>query len=148
MRISAIRRAALPLAALTLLAFRPAHAGQAAYSRQIRVNSGLYLGLKRDQAQEGTVTVTDRAGKELGRLTFAGSFVPIEAKGTYNLVFDQPTFNLNFAIVKSRSSTGAYFLNLRRDGSKVLTAKGAWDGTVEAKVVLHEKDDDALVIVQ
>jgi len=148
MRISALRPAALTLAALTVATFRPAHAGQATYSRQIRVSSGLYLGLKRDQAQQGTVTVTTQDGKELGRLDFAGSFVPIEAKGTYNLEFNQPTFNLNFAIVKSRESTGAYFLNVSRDAAKVLKAKGAWQGTVEATVTLEAKEGKTLLVFQ
>ncbi|MGA2079384.1 MAG: hypothetical protein ABSH53_02040 [Holophaga sp.] len=148
MRISALRPAALTLAALTVIASRPAHAGQEIYSRQIQISSGLYLGLKRDQAQQGTVTVKTQGGKELGKLDYAGSFVPIEAKGTYCLEFNQPTFNLNFAIVKSRESTGAYFLNLSRDASKVLKAKGGWEGTVEGTVTLHEKEGQALLVLQ
>ena len=73
----------------------------------------------------------------------------IQDKGTYRLEFSPEVFDLNLAIIKSRTSTGAYMLNLSRGGSgaKRLKAKGAWDGTQEGKVVVNEEEGRALIAV-
>ena len=134
------------LTALVALA-SPAAWASPHYSRQITVGSGMFLGLMRDRAQKGAVTVTSQDGKELGRLSFAGSFVEFQAKGTYNLEFESADFDLNFAIVKSRESTGAYMLNVARSGAGLKT-KGNWEGDQEAKVTVNANEAKALIEVE
>jgi hypothetical protein len=144
----ALRSFSLGLAALVILAPAQAWCGTV-YARQITVGSGLFIGLKRDKAQQGTITVKSKEGQELGKLTYAGSFVEIQDKGTYRLEFSPEVFDLNLAIIRSRTSTGAYMLNLSRggNGTRRLKAKGAWDGTREGNVVVNEKEGRALIAV-
>lgn len=136
-----------PAVCIVLVSLAPQAAPCAtAYSRQITVGSGLFLGLMRDRAQTGTVTVKGKDGKKLGELTFAGSFVEFQDKGTYTLEFSQADFDLNFAIVKSRESTGAYMLNVAR-GAKGLKTKGNWEGEPEGKVTVNEKEGKSLIVI-
>jgi hypothetical protein len=136
-------------AALVVLVVLAAPSVQAStrYSRQITVGSGMFLGLMRDRAQKGAVSVTTLDGKPLGRLTYAGSFVEFQAKGTYNLEFEQDDFDLNFALVKSRESTGAYMLNVARSGKDSLKTKGGWEGDQEARVTVSAVEGTALIVV-
>jgi hypothetical protein len=133
------------LTALVTLA-TPAAWSSTHYSRQISVGSGLFLGLMRDRPQKGAVTVTTQDGKQLGRLTFAGSFVEFQDKGTYNLEFETDEFDLNFAIVKSRESTGAFMLNVAKSGADLKT-KGNWEGDQEGKVIVNPAEGQALIVV-
>lgn len=139
----------LGLAALVLASPLVGAATQKVYSRHITVGSSLFLGLKLGKPQKGTVMVKTREGKELGKLDFAGSFVPLEEKGTYTLEFSPATFDLNLAIVKSRMSTGAYMLNLNRTsaGFKGLKASGAWEGDPEGNVTVHTPEGQDLLVI-
>jgi hypothetical protein len=145
MRILSSRSCLPALAALVALAPIAARSATS-YSRRITVRSGLFLGLHRDQPQRGTVKVT-RNGQELGRLTFAGSFVELRDKGTYDLEFSPESFDLNFAIVRTRESTGAYMLNLARSADHALKARGAWMGDPEGRVTVHEDERQTLIVV-
>jgi hypothetical protein len=145
MRAFPIRILPAALAVLSVLA-SPAAWAAAHYSRQITVGSGMFLGLMKDRAQKGVVAVSTLDGKPLGKLTYAGSFVEFQAKGTYNLEFEQDEFDLNFALVKSRESTAAYMLNLARSGSG-LKAKGGWEGDPEGRVTVSAAEGTALIVV-
>jgi hypothetical protein len=133
------------LAALAILS-SPAAWASTHYSRQITVASGLYLGLMRGRTQQGAVTVTSLDGKHLGRLTTAGSYVEFQGKGTYNLEFETDDFDLNFAIVKSRESTGAFMLNVAKTGADLKT-RGNWEGDEEGKVTVNAKEGRSLIVV-
>jgi hypothetical protein len=138
----------LGLAALVLAAPLGA-VTQKGYTRHITVGSSLFIGLKLGMPQKGTVTVKTLQGKELGKLDFAGSCLPLDEKGTYTLEFSPATFDLNVAIVKSRMSTGAYVLNLNRTGAgaKGLKASGAWEGDPEGNVTVNAREGQDLLVI-
>lgn len=145
MRAFLIRPLPAVLTVMAVLA-SPAAWASTHYSRQITVGSGVFIGLMRDRAQKGAVTVTSKDGKQLGRLTFAGSFVEFQARGTYTLEFESDEFDLNFAIVKSRESTGAYMLNVAKSGPDLKT-KGNWEGDQEAEVTVDTTEGKDLIVV-
>jgi hypothetical protein len=144
MRALSLRSIPAALAVLAALAPQAAWC-TTHYSRQITVGSGLFLGLMRDHPQKGTVTVTRADGKPVGKLTFAGSFVEFPDKGTYNLDFEGDDFDLQFAIVKSRESTGAYMLNVARTANGLRTT-GTWEGDKEGQVTVNEKNGPLIVV--
>jgi hypothetical protein len=137
----------LGLAALVALAPRMAHSGEV-YTRQLRFGSGVILGLTRFQPQDGTVVIK-AGGKEVGRLQRPGEFVALKDRGAYTLEFGTAAFDLNFAIMKSKTTNSAYFLNLSKAGAdQALKARGGWEGPEEGETTLHEGEGQALLIMQ
>jgi len=137
----------LGLAALVALAPQMARSGEA-YTRQLSFGTGVIIGLTRFQPQDGTVVIR-AGGKELGRLQRPGEFVAIKDRGAYTLEFGTATFDLNFAIMKSKTTYSAYFLNLSKAGAdQALKARGGWEGPEEGETTLHEGEGQALLTMK
>ena len=106
------------------------------------------MGLTRFQPQSGTVIIK-AAGKEVGRLARPGEFVAIESQGAYTVEFETAAFDLNFAIMKSKTTYSAYMLNLSKAGTdQALKARGGWEGPEEGETTLHEGEGQALLTMR